>query len=341
MGHPAHVHFFKNFIWLMEKKGHEFKITARDKEITLYLLDKYGFNYVNRGKIVEGIHNKAIEMFKIDYKLYKIVKVFNPDILMGIHNPYIAHVGKILGKKVFIFTDTEHGKIANSITFPFATKIFTPNCFNLKLGSSKHIPYNGYHELAYLHPNYFTPNDSILGDLNLGKDDKFFIMRFVGWHGTHDYGKCGFSLEMKREIIRELEDYGDVFISSESKLPIDFEKYRIPVKPEKIHSALYYASMLICEGNTMASESAILGTPSIRLSPYGDRKDVGYLEELENKYNLVHSFRNENEVFEKVKELISIGNIKNEVIRERENMLGDKVDVTMFMVDYVEKQTNS
>ena len=43
IGHPAHVHYFKNFIWQMQKKGHEFMITARDKEVALNLLDKYGF----------------------------------------------------------------------------------------------------------------------------------------------------------------------------------------------------------------------------------------------------------------------------------------------------------
>ncbi len=33
IGHPAHVHFFKNFIWEMEKRGHEFIVTARDKDV--------------------------------------------------------------------------------------------------------------------------------------------------------------------------------------------------------------------------------------------------------------------------------------------------------------------
>ena len=37
IGHPAHVHLFKNMIWNLEEDGHEVKITARDKEIALYL----------------------------------------------------------------------------------------------------------------------------------------------------------------------------------------------------------------------------------------------------------------------------------------------------------------
>lgn len=34
IGHPAHVHLFKNMIWERERKGHEILITAREKEIT-------------------------------------------------------------------------------------------------------------------------------------------------------------------------------------------------------------------------------------------------------------------------------------------------------------------
>jgi hypothetical protein len=48
MGHPAHVHFFKNTIWELEKRGHQVKVTARDKDVTLKLLEAYGIPYVVR-----------------------------------------------------------------------------------------------------------------------------------------------------------------------------------------------------------------------------------------------------------------------------------------------------
>jgi len=41
INHPAHVHYFKNIIKIMEKKGHEFLIISRNKEIEHYLLKKY------------------------------------------------------------------------------------------------------------------------------------------------------------------------------------------------------------------------------------------------------------------------------------------------------------
>ena len=50
IGHPAHVHYFRNFIKIMEKNGHHFLILARDKEITQELLNHYKIPYVSRGK---------------------------------------------------------------------------------------------------------------------------------------------------------------------------------------------------------------------------------------------------------------------------------------------------
>jgi len=41
IGHPAHVHLFKNMIWTLRDKGHEVMITAKEKDIALNLLDAY------------------------------------------------------------------------------------------------------------------------------------------------------------------------------------------------------------------------------------------------------------------------------------------------------------
>jgi len=40
MGHPAHVHSFRNAIREPEKQGHQVKVTVRDKDVALR--DAYG-----------------------------------------------------------------------------------------------------------------------------------------------------------------------------------------------------------------------------------------------------------------------------------------------------------
>ena len=151
LGHPAHVHLFKNFIWEMGKRGHEVLITARDKEILLDLLNAYGFEYIVLSKQGKNLFGLAVELLKRDYKLFNLARSYKPDILIGL-SEIITHVGKILKMPSIVFTDTEHAKLSNAITVPFVYVICTPSCFKKDFGT-KQIRYNGYHELAYLHPN--------------------------------------------------------------------------------------------------------------------------------------------------------------------------------------------
>lgn len=341
VGHPAHVHFFKNMIWNLEEKGHEVKITARDKEISLDLLDAYGFRYENLGKSRRGLVNKAFGMVTIDYNLYKITRRFKPDILTGIGSMYAAQVGGLINKPSIIFTDTEHAKVGNNwLTFPFTTTICTPSCFKGELGR-KQVRYDGYHELAYLHPNYFKPDPLVLDELNLTKNDKFIILRFVSWEASHDIGHTGFTTGMKLKIVNELEEHARVFITSEAKLTKNLEKYRISVSSEKIHDLLYYATMYIGEGATMASEAAVLGTPSLYVNPLS----LGYISEESEEYGLVHIFSNQEkgqlQSLQKALELLQDANLKREWQKKREKLLEEKIDVTGWMTEFIENYPNS
>ena len=41
IGHPGHVHFYRNAILALEERGHEVLVTARAKDITYKLLGIY------------------------------------------------------------------------------------------------------------------------------------------------------------------------------------------------------------------------------------------------------------------------------------------------------------
>lgn len=339
IGHPAHVHFFKNFIWAMRKKGHEILLTARKKDVTIDLLKTYGFDYIVSSKKYIG-PMMAYEILKRDIHLYNIAKEFKPEILMGINNLVAAHVSVLTGAKSIIFTDTEHAKITNAITFPFSDVICTPSCYRDKIGP-KQIRYNGYHELAYLHPNYFTPNPAVLDELGLSEGDPFIIVRFVSWQASHDVGYNGLTLDTKRKAVHEFEKYGRVFITSEKPLPEEFEKYRISVSPEKMHDLLYYATLLYGESATMASECAVLGTHAI----FCDFAGRGYTDEEERDYNLVYNFKldessQENSI-EKAVELLQDPALKTKGREKQKRLLNDKIDVTAFMVWFIENYPQS
>jgi len=335
MGHPAHVHYFKNLIRIMQNKNHEFFLTARRKDCTFELLNFYNFKYFDRGKGSPTLIGKIFYMIKADYLLLKHAKDFNPDLFLSFGSPYAAHVSKLLNKPHIAFSDTGHARFNNIMYVPFTNSICTPVCFKKDFGK-KQIRFNGYMELCSLHPNYFKPNPKILNSLGIGKNEKYVILRLVSWKASHDIGQLGLRSEDKQMLIKQISKHAEVFISSEEELPHDLRKYQIKISPEKIHDALAYATLYLGEGATMASECAMLGTPAIYISSLS----AGTLEEQE-KNGLIFGYRTSQGVIDKALELLETSNIKEIWQVKRQKMLFEKIDVTAFMVWFVENYPES
>jgi hypothetical protein len=86
----------------------------------------------------------------------------------------------------------------------------------------------------------------------------------------------------------------------------------------------------------MTTEAAILGTPVIRCNSFVGPNDMGNFIELERKYDLIYSFRNTEQAIQKAIELIQRTDLKEQWAKKREKLLADKIDVTRFMVDFIE-----
>lgn len=333
IGHPAHVHFFKHSIIEWRNQGNNVFIVARKKDVTIELLEDYKLDYTYFSTAKKGIISLAKELIEHSIQLFLFVKKNKIDIMLNIGGTFIVHPGKILGIPTIVFSDTEHAKISNKITYPFATKICTPNCYFDDLGK-KQVKYNGYHELAYLHPNRFNPDESVLSELGIEKTDRFFIVRFVSWGASHDKGQWGFSLDQKRKLISKLSTYGKVLISSEGNLKDEFKKFQFSLSPTKIHHLLAYSSLYIGEGATMATESAILGTPSI----YVNSLTAGTIEELINKYQMLYRYTDGDDAIKKAIELVENSEAKIDQLRRRDNFLLDKIDVTSWLTEFINTQ---
>jgi predicted glycosyltransferase len=258
---------------------------------------------------------------------------------VGRGSAYLAHLSVLINKPYIAFVDTEHAKLMAWLTLPFANVILTPSCFKKKINQKKHIKFDGYKELAYLHPNYFKPDPSVLGELGLGKDDKFILMRFVSWSASHDTGQHGISQKMRAEYLSKLKQYGKVFIVSEGELGKELEKYELKIAPEKFHSLLSYAQLYIGEGGSTATEAATLGTPSIHIS--STAKFCGVFDDLHNNYNLIYTFSDDRQALEKTLDILEDHESKKKLAQRRNKMLKEKIDVTAFMIDFIENYPDS
>jgi predicted glycosyltransferase len=142
-------------------------------------------------------------------------------------------------------------------------------------------------------------------------------------------------------LISDLSSYGKIFITSERRLPSEFEPYRISIPPHELHDALYYATMCIGDSSTVVEEAAVLGTPAIYCSTLAGRFSI--LQELEHKYGLSYQMspKNDDKIIDKITELLNRPNLKKEWQEKRERMLKEKIDLTEWMVDFVENYPES
>ena len=226
------------------------------------------------------------------------------------------------------------------LTYPFTKSIVVPAPCRVGKWEKKKIPYYGYMKLAYLHPNRFSADRSVIE--SYGISHNYILIRLAKLAAHHDVGIKGLSIELVQKIIDSAQTNGyAVYISSESQLPESLSSYSLSIKRADIHHVLAYASLLISDSQSMSVEAAMLGTPSIRFSDFVGR--ISVLEELEHQYELTFGIKTADPetLQKKVDELLTLPDIRAEFQRRRERMLADKIDVTAFLTWFIENYPES
>jgi predicted glycosyltransferase len=339
MGHPAHVHLFRNAIAGLRKRGHEVSVAAVKKETTITLLTYYKLQYEVFGVDRKILTSKVLDILPRDLNLLKFAARVEPEIIVSTGSPYAAQVSKVLGIPHVAFGDTEIAGAITKMMLPFTDAICTPSCFSLDLGP-KQIRYNGYKEIAYLHPNYFRPDSSVLDELGVKPGAAYSVVRLASWTSSHDVGERGFGFTTTGQVmdfLNFLEGWGRVFLTTERPLPKEFDHYTSRLPLNRVHDLLNYASLYIGEGATMASEAGVLGTPWIFVSEAGR----GYLTDQQANYALGFHVKSEGDARKRAEEILSNKDVKAEWGAKRRNLLHDKIDVTAFIINFLERWPES
>jgi uncharacterized protein len=342
IGHPAHVHLFRNLYHELKGRGHHVWVTVKEIPIAQQLLKRYAIPFVGIGSKADGLWGKFSQQLKFDYTLWKICRRQHVDIALG-SSIGVAHISRLCPTVSFVFDDDDSAVQPLMARFghPFADYIASPDVLAYERQKPHHLTYPGYHELAYLHPKRFQPDPSVLSEAGLHPDEPFFLMRFNAFKAHHDAGAAGLGIEQKRWLVQRLADAGRVFITTEREIDEEFAPYQIKISPEKAHSLLYYATLLVGDSQTMTSEAAVLGTPSLRCNTFAGR--ISYLQEEEEKYGLTYAFLPKafEALQQKLEALLATPRLKACWARKRARLLADKIDVTAFMVWLLENYPQS
>ncbi|MBP7166572.1 MAG: DUF354 domain-containing protein [Bacteroidia bacterium] len=345
LAHPAHFHLFKHTIHALKERGHAVMVTIKTKDVLKKLLEEHQIPFINIAEKERKDSKWGIIRSFIQRTLghWKVARQFKPDLYISTSAEF-APFGRLLGiKSISVFEDDLY-------IFPVYSKLFVPflhhqlcpvSCSAAQWDNHpKTIKYNANQELAYLRPAYFQPDYNKVSHL-FEKGRMNFFIRFAKLTAWHDENKKGITDKLALEIVKLLEPYGKIHLSSERELSPELEPYRVKVKASDILDVLYYADLYLGDSQTMTAEAAVLGTPSLRFNDFVGK--LGYLEELEHKYQLTYGIPTDQpgKLLEKLKELVSIPQLKATWEARRKSMLEQTIDPTRFMVWFFENYPES
>jgi predicted glycosyltransferase len=345
--HPAHIHFFKFPIRIWRDRGDEVLLLGRDRDVMKQLLAAYPFI---PAQIVTGVQKHGRfplrEMLARQAAVAAAVRSFRPSIVVSLMGSY-TQVARLFNVPNIIFTDSEFQSFNHRIAHPFATRIYTPQCFWKPLGE-KQRRYNGYHELAFLHPRRFTPRREVLERLRVNggpsvngsskgatapEPGQYVVIRTSAWDTLHDIGEHGLGKTFGALMREVLAKYSAYVVPEGGKIAPEWAKYKLSVPAQDYHDVLAFARLVITEGASTASEAACLGVPSV----YVNTTRRGYLEDQERRYRLVSNFTDADAAARKVTELLATPPAAQTLADARARLIADHIDVTEFLVDELDR----
>tara|TARA_Y100000031_G_C8199793_1_gene375636 strand:- start:51 stop:1076 length:1026 start_codon:yes stop_codon:yes gene_type:complete len=330
IGHPAHVHLFRNFIKYLRRDNNSIFVVSRQKDVTNILLEHYQIDYICLSKPRKNIFGIFMEMIERDRKIYQLHKKNNFSISMGT-SVSIAHLTALSNVPSFNFNedDDSSAPIYSFLAYPFTTKIMNPTCIRYNLWKNKRAFIPSYHELAYLHPNNFSPDLTVLEKYGL-KEKDYIVARFSALQAHHDIGQKGISNSLWGKIKEVCLDY-QIVTSVENNMSHQID-------PWDLHHVLAFSKLLITDSQTMTVEGAVLGIPSIKVNSFKDMSSV--INELERRYKLSIGYLPEEEtkVLNTIERLLKNNDIESIWVERKEKMLREKVDFNQWLIEYFENE---
>ena len=339
-GHPAQYLFLRETIrHLSQSDKHKITLLIKTKDVLEDLIKHDGLAY--RNILVKKRRNAPIfvilSFLERMLSLLPILIQKKPDVLVGT-DATLALLGKLLGINRITIVEDDYNVIRKlaDITYPYTQTILCPEVCPVGAWTAKKVGYKGYMKLGYLHPSLFQPDPSILAKYGLQKP--YVLIRLSSLKAHHDVNIKGISPALLRPVIHLIESQGyAVWLSAEFTIRPDLQQYLLQIDPSDMHHVLAQALLLLSDSQSMSVEAAMLGVPSLRYSDFAGR--ISVLEELEHTYGLTIGLKTgqETQLITQLTELLKQAAGRTVFQERRERMLQDKVNVTDFLVWFLEE----
>ena len=339
VNHPAHVHYFRNFIKLMEAKGHEFCVINRDSKMINQLLDFYGIKHTIRNKRPKkkGTISSLMNLARMTLWCIRKSFSFRPDIYLGFASSACAITSWFFRKPSILLDDTEFNKMNHKIYMHFCSTVLTPFYFKKKLDDGKkQFFFNAFIEQLFLHSSYFKRCPDNLKGMGLTCRE-YVVVRYSAFDAHHDLMAHPLSEDFKKGLIEEIAKKYKVILSLERESEDPFyQPYLAKFSPEMMHEVEANAKFLVTEGITMASEAFIMGVPYLLINPLS----CGYIDYQIKKYpNRSFYSIDKNMIIDYINRLTSITSEDNDLYRTI--IEEETINPTAFLMWFVENYPES
>lgn len=326
--HISDVNLFKYAIKELSKSNKVY-VSVRNRGNLLSIVEKeISVPIYVVGQHQKYFYEKLIGIIKGELKYLELIKKLkiNISINQSFNNIWAC---KLNGIPFITFEDDFEYKIAFYYTKWFVDADVMPKYIPVK--GKNVINYNGFKELAYLHPSKYKPDQSVLNMYDLNPFEYVFIREIssvsLNYKNKNDYLERILPIfkSKKIKIILSIED--KIILP---KLNEKFGEMIVLEEPvEDIFSIIKYAKFSVSSGDTVARESALLCTPCIYT---GGRKMI--INEPLIQLGLIIEANDMNTIMERIDFLL----INHDYIRTRtKDVISNYDDTTDIILGVINK----
>jgi uncharacterized protein len=321
------------------REGTEFLVVAREKDITTRLMDNYGIPYMTLAPVGSGLTGQFGELIRREFGMLRLARKLRPKVITGT-SVHAARIARLVGARSVVMCedDAKYIPLFKWLAYPFAHAIVTPDCLKYENHGTRHFTYPAYQKLFYLHPNRFTPDSEIQAALGLPRGARYALVRLSSLQAHHDIGARGLSEQLIRDVIKLTAPDVRLFISSEKQLGPEFEPFRMPLPPERMHDVLAGAEFLISDSQSMTVEAALLGTPAFKINSFAGI--ISVIRELEQA-GLAYGYKpgQESELLCELSAVLETSNRLDVFQNKRAVLLKRKIDPLPWFLELIRRMT--
>jgi hypothetical protein len=337
--------FFKYAVDILKAKNHELLCTGRNYRecVKLSKLKKFELKLVGRYGGSSKYDKLRASSSRI-FDLAKEINKFQPDLCISFSSPEAARVAFGLGIPHITFSDSPHAYAVQMLTIPFVNYLLCPWIIpyhawkNSGIARNQIIHYHALDPVAWIRRERENINRAnLMKRYQLSKGSTILI--------RPEESKASYLLEKDNNvnkileaIVRNFHDTTNILVLCryQDQIRQFSEKYGDKIKVlESVVDGLELISLVdifVGGGGTMTAESALLGKPTISISPI-----KFYVDDYLLKMGLIHKVVNSSQILKLLLHMQKDSKFKS-IQKNRANQILNQMEDPVFkLIKIVDK----